>query len=246
MKIYKLSLIALFMIAGYQGSIMAGTSQQQAPAVVELFTSQSCYSCPPAEKLLGKLIEEHPEIVALEFHVDYWDELVYGDAGKWKDRFSSPEYTLRQRQYNKTRPKGRPGVYTPQMLVNGDYTLVGSDQNRLYQAISRPFEPRASLNAQSADDGWKISVTGESADQVDIWLASFLIRAETPVKAGENKDKFLVNHHVVTNMTRIGEWKSGDMEKVMPAVKNGENQGCAILLQDKRGRIMSAVYCPEA
>jgi len=96
-------------------SPVAGNSGQ----LVELFTSQGCYSCPPADELLGELIEEQPDLVALEFHVDYWDDLHYGAAGVWKDPFSDAEYTLRQRRYNATDLVGKQGVYTPQMIVNG-------------------------------------------------------------------------------------------------------------------------------
>jgi len=71
-----------------------------AAPIVELFTSQGCYSCPPADEHLGDIIKNNPEVVALEYHVDYWDQLVYGSAGVWKDPFSDPAYTVRQRLYN--------------------------------------------------------------------------------------------------------------------------------------------------
>jgi len=86
-----------------------------ASPVVELFTSQGCYSCPPADEYLAEIIEKQPEVVALEYHVDYWDDLHYGAAGVWKDPFSDPSYSARQRRYNSLGLKGRPGVYTPQI-----------------------------------------------------------------------------------------------------------------------------------
>lgn len=98
------------------------------PVSVELFTSQGCYSCPPAEADLGKLAKRS-DVVALEWHVDYWDDLVYGGAGKWKDPFSSPEVTARQRDYNDS-IRGQRRVYMPQMIVAGVREAVGSDRSR--------------------------------------------------------------------------------------------------------------------
>ena len=109
----KRSLFAAFIGLGLITGLSFGLkaeSPQTKPVVVELFTSQGCYSCPPAEAYLGEL-SKNPNIVALEFHVDYWDDLVYGAAGKWKDVFSKPEFTTRQRIYAGNLPDGQ--VYTP-------------------------------------------------------------------------------------------------------------------------------------
>ncbi len=117
------------------------------PTVVELFTSQSCYSCPPAEAFLGELAQQ-PGVIALEFHVDYWDDLVYGLAGRWKDVYSNPAYTRRQRAYNQA-IKGRPGAYTPQMVIDGSRETVGSRRSAVYDAIeaaSRDSRPRAQVS----------------------------------------------------------------------------------------------------
>jgi len=83
------------------GVMPHGAAAAEQLTVIELFTSQSCYSCPPAEKLLGELAQRS-DIIALEHHVDYWDDLVYGSAGRWKDVFSSPESTDCQRRYNQS------------------------------------------------------------------------------------------------------------------------------------------------
>ena len=93
------ALIAALVLAPFIGD--AGAEDRAGrPIVVELFTSQSCYSCPPAEAYLGELAKRD-DIIALEHHVDYWDQLVYGSAGRWKDTFSSPEATERQQRYNR-------------------------------------------------------------------------------------------------------------------------------------------------
>ena len=97
-------------------AIATAAAAEEVPTVVELFTSQGCYSCPPAEAFLGELAKRS-DVVALEFHVDYWDDLVYGSAGQWKDPFSDPAYTRRQQVYARGIPGGR--VYTPQIVVDG-------------------------------------------------------------------------------------------------------------------------------
>ena len=104
MKHHMLSLIA--------GLSFLPLGVASAAPMVELFTSQGCYSCPPADEHLVELIENNPDLVALEFHVDYWDDLNYGAAGTWKDPFSNAAYTQRQRQYNSYPLEGRKGVYT--------------------------------------------------------------------------------------------------------------------------------------
>ena len=136
--------LALMLTLGYHtldlfgGGSPAIASEQPGgtPAVIELFTSQGCYSCPPAEALLGDLIEANDpdNLVALEFHVDYWDSLVYGSHGSHKDPFSSADNTLRQRLYNHDGDlRGQRGVYTPQMVVNGRYAAVGSKRRTVLE-----------------------------------------------------------------------------------------------------------------
>ena len=110
---FSLLVMALVVVdSHWRGSsqAVAGEPVATSPVVMELFTSQGCYSCPPAEALLGKLIAENPELIALEFHVDYWDDLVYGSHGQWKDPFSSRDNSLRQHAYNQQRIDGRRGV----------------------------------------------------------------------------------------------------------------------------------------
>ena len=111
----------------------AAARAAEGPVVVELFTSQGCYSCPTVEAYLRDLAARS-DLVALEWHVDYWNELVYGAAGKWRDPFSAPEYTQRQVIYGRSLG-GR--VYTPQMVVDGRLEAVGSDRTAVEQALVR-------------------------------------------------------------------------------------------------------------
>jgi len=100
--------------------------------VAELFTSQSCSSCPPAEALFAKLAEEE-NLLTMEWHVDYWDDLIH-HGSRWKDRYSDRAYTARQRAYNRSL-RGTGGVYTPQAIVNGDYEGVGNRRSEVAEII---------------------------------------------------------------------------------------------------------------
>src|SRR5713226_8836092 len=102
-------------------------AQAQARGVIELFTSQGCSSCPPADRLLAEL-ERDPSLIALSWHIDYWDNL------GWKDTFSQPAFTARQKAYDAVRGEGE--VYTPQVVVNGASQIVGSNRSQMDAAIS--------------------------------------------------------------------------------------------------------------
>ncbi len=232
------------------GAVSAGA--EGPPTVVELFTSQSCYSCPPAEAFLGELAQQ-PSVIALEFHVDYWDDLVYGLAGRWKDVYSNPAYTQRQRAYNQA-IKGRPGAYTPQMVIDCALETVGSRRSAVHDAIeaaSRDSRPRAHLSIAPGPAGG-LTVTlegdpgGDAEGAAEVWLVRFILARTTQVRAGENNGKSLTNHHVVTELRRIGQWSGGPARVELPEVNLGPGEGCAILVQDGRpGPILGAATCPR-
>ena len=209
--------------------------------VVELFTSQGCYSCPPAEALLGELAERD-DVVALEFHVDYWDDLVYGSAGRWKDPFSSRAYTERQQLY--ARRMGTNRVYTPQMVIDGHIDVVGSRRSQVLGSIDTA-NGQSKGAARLALTGNELTIDGDVAKVAELWLVSFERAHVTRVSSGENKGKTLANHHVVTEMTHLGNWQGGAMSVTLDDLPGGANQGCAILVQEAlQGPILAASYCP--
>ena len=221
-----------------------------AAPMVELFTSQGCYSCPPADDFLAELIEEAPEVVALEFHVDYWDDLHYGSAGVWKDPFSDPAYTARQRHYNSRSLDGRPGVYTPQMIVNGQNAQVGSSRRPVIEAL-RGEQPPLQVSARLTGTEVTISTKGgtdlwdSSRSKATLWFAVFDRKHETEVSNGENHGKTMHNHHVVRELTAVAEYSSDDFEKTfkVPALSDA-NTSCAVFIQvDRHGPILAADYC---
>ncbi len=214
--------------------------------VVELFTSQSCFSCPPAEAFLGELVAaDGADILALEWHVDYWDNLNYGAAGRWKDAFSDPAFTERQRQYNQTL-RGQRNVYTPQMIVGGLAQAVGSRRNEVRDAITeaRGAGYAVDIAVSMTADGLQIAVDGDHAGDASIWLVQFDVEHTTDVLRGENKGKTLINHHVVRTTQRVGEW-SGSAVTIDATDNRGAGQGCAVLVQTEAlGPLLGAATCP--
>lgn len=221
--------------------------QSYAAPMIELFTSQGCYSCPPADEHLAEIIGKQPEVVALEFHVDYWDDLNYGSAGVWKDPFSSSEYSKRQRQYNTYGLKGKRGVYTPQMVVNGHTAQVGTNKRAVQRALG-VAEPSLVLSAEVTGQDVNINISGDSDAQALVWLAVFDRKQVTEVVNGENHGKSMHNHHVVRELTPIADWRNGGgSTAVNVPVLTDSNKGCAVFVQDRdNGAILGASYCKSA
>jgi len=212
--------------------------------VVELFTSQGCYSCPPADRLLGKLVDARDDVIALEFHVDYWDDLVYGLAGRWEDPFSDGAYTRRQRRYKVRGLEGNNGVYTPQVVVDGRAAAVGSKRGAIEALLSRPAPAAAGVELRGTPASLHATVSGVRAGAAEVWLYRFDLRRVTRVGGGENKGKTLTNHHVVRQARRLGEWQGGEREYVVDDLYLNEDEGCAVVVQRRdQGEILGAASC---
>lgn len=216
----------------------------QAGALLELYTSQGCYSCPPADQFLGDFIAENPEHVALEFHVDYWDDLVYGSAGVWKDPFSSPKHSARQRRYNQVDLQGQDGVYTPQMVVNGQFTTVGSSRSKVKQYVERSASP-LDIRVSVEDGEYVAHVSGEHGSEATIWVARFERMRDTKVVAGENLGKTMRNHHMVQSLHAADRWQGETKRVVVGKVNPDTAFGCAVFVQSRKlGPVLGASYCP--
>ena len=235
--IFTLVLVQGFWVAG------SGLAADRGPVVVELFTSQGCYSCPPAEAFLGEL-SKRTDVVALEFHVDYWDDLVYGAAGKWKDPFSSPGFTKRQRAYN-LQIRNTGGVYTPQMVIDGRFEAVGSRRGNVQAAMARTSPAhRLRVAAEfAADHSLVIDITGDAA-AATVWLVQLIPSARTRVKAGENKGKALLSRNIVTAVTRIGDWRGEPLAIRLPPGLLPAGRSCAVVVQTPHpGPVLGAANC---
>ncbi|MBS1799199.1 MAG: DUF1223 domain-containing protein [Acidobacteria bacterium] len=187
---------------------LAAFAQSRTPVLVELFTSEGCSSCPPADKLLAALKAQQPvsgvQVVVLEEHVDYWEGL------GWHDRFSSPLYTLRQKGYA---PRLRfDDPYTPQMVVDGSFQFTGNDPSKALTSIAKAAEsPKIPLDlAAPTMDGKHVasSVSTSSKDPLphdDLYAALVDLTDSTDVKGGENGGHHLDHVNVVRTFQRIGK-----------------------------------------
>ena len=218
-------------------------------AVVELFTSQGCSSCPPADRLLGKLAEESG-ILALSYSVDYWDYL------GWADTLGSPENSARQKDYAAVR--GDRAVYTPQLVVNGRVHEVGSDEAAVRRSIADQRSGAGSLTvpidlATSAEElTVTIPDTGVTAGiDATLWLVTFEKARTVAIKRGENRNREVTYHHVVRTLQPIGMWKGGATTLTLPKAElmRGDVNGCAVLLQEhvgsKPGPILGAAVLDD-
>ena len=220
----------------------AGAADDDNPIVVELFTSQGCSSCPPADRFLGDLAKE-PGILALSFHVDYWDYI------GWKDPFAKHWATLRQRDYGRTFDIGY--VYTPQMVVQGSAQAVGSDRSDIEAEIAQHQQtrpPHPSLRIERREDGSLAVQVGAAGAQepATVWLVCYDRHHETEVPRGENAGTRLVNYDVVRHFEAIGSWKGDAITLTVSADEAAEylgspNGAIAVLLQSAgTGPILAA------
>ncbi|WP_245294933.1 DUF1223 domain-containing protein [Pararhizobium antarcticum] len=206
--------------------------------VVELFTSQGCSSCPPADAALQRLVEEG-KVVALSYHVDYWNYL------GWEDTLGSKENTARQYAYAKA--LGRSGVYTPQAVINGRDHINGSDlsgiKTRINEMAAGGHGLKVKIGARIGRDEIDISV-GSGEGKADVVVVYFDRRQTVNIQKGENTGKRVDYWHAVRDVQTIGMWNGKASKFVLPAsvLKQGDNGGCAILLQTiKNGDKPSAI-----
>ncbi len=208
-------------------------------AVLELFTSQGCSSCPPADKLAARLQTEYRDnLIVLEFHVDYWDRL------GWKDPFSNAVYT--QRQWNYGEKFHSRTIYTPQAVVNGTFEVVGSDEKKLKSYIDQAIEDPSSnfLEAflspgahNSIDVKWKYTGANDAA----INFALVQKKAVTEVMAGENKGRKLTHTNVVRDFISINSNNSGKSVRFTLPDGLGRADVQVISYAQQDARIISAI-----
>jgi len=201
----------------------------QPNGVVELFTSQGCSSCPPADRLLGKLADENKTLV-LAWHVDYWDYL------GWKDVFGSETNTTRQRRYAIS--LGERQIYTPQAIINGRKHVVGSKERQL-RAMINGFSGTANglsvpIEATFSSGAMNIKVAAnEAATDATLWIVYFDNRIVVDVKRGENSGKKLAYSNIVRDVQMVGMMKGNGIQMSLPLseMKRKGTQSCALILQ---------------
>ena len=220
-----LGIVTLAALAAPAG---AESMRARPKAVVELFTSQGCAQCPPADALLTGLAEEG-DVVALAYHVDYWDYV------GWEDTFGDEDFSDRQRAYAKSWGSSR--IYTPQMVVNGAKGVVGSRRNEVHGALAGASLP---LQVEISRDGdmLKVAIPPDSGlDDAVVWLVSYLDRADVTIDKGENAGKSMVYTQVVTGRQALGMWESAvgaDLKLPLPELLSEGSTGIAVIVQQER------------
>ena len=203
------------------GATAAGLSAR--PRLVELFTSQGCSSCPPADRLLGELARRD-DVIALAFHVDYWDHL------GWRDPYAQRVFTERQRAYQRSLRARH--VYTPQMVIDGVHDVVGSDRAAVVERLrGAPAVAPVTVGLTSGAAGTVLRIEGE-APNAEIWVARFDRRRETPIARGENAGRTLEEFHIARGLLRLAAWSGGRFERrLATADLPGEGDRLAVWVQ---------------
>lgn len=214
------------------GHAQGPTNTPASKTVIELFTSQGCSSCPAADALLGRLIAERKDIIALTFPTDTWDYL------GWKDTLSSPKFSKRQKVYAAT---FKDMIYTPQAVINGRVHLNGADETLLKRKIDalgpvkvpiRVWEDAGKLNIEAA------ATSGETAKhEGTLWLAVLSKSVTVPVTRGENSGKTLTYYNVVREITPIGMWNGKPMSAQFErsSIAGSDTDSAVVLLQESHG-----------
>jgi len=205
---------SFFAESGVAG-VNAGPAPVAGPAVIELFTSQGCSSCPAADALLGTMTEM-PGVITLSFSVDYWDYL------GWRDTLASPANSERQREYAKAHGTGR--VYTPQVVVDGLVHVNGSDERLVLDAIDaakvRLREVTVPLTTRAEGDTLVIDIgnaqEGSHSREATVWLAIAKDQEAVPISRGENRGKTITYTHPVREISPVGMWKGEAMTLRLP------------------------------
>jgi len=186
----------MLLVSASLGFTSAANAQPR-PAVVELFTSEGCSSCPPAEAFLGELAQRR-DVLALAFHVDYWDDL------GWRDRFGLAEAVQRQRVYTKT--LRRSSAYTPQVVIDGQADYVGSDRASIGKSLAANRDGVAI--SLSVRDGQVLIDLGAQANVTasDIVLVGYQRQAVSAIGRGENAGRTLTEFNIVRVIRTLGQW----------------------------------------
>ncbi len=232
---YTILSVLAFTALAVSISTRAAAPVTDSPVVLELFTSQGCSSCPPADDLLTELSSD-PSVLPLSFHVDYWDNL------GWKDVFSSPDTT--RRQWNYARALGASSVFTPQLIVDGSASVVGSHawDVRSTIASARKNAHPAHLTLKPQPTGFLVSIDKKYSSDVDLWEIRFVTRASTDVKHGENGGRRMASVNNVTHIRKLNTHDAATSYEL--GALEGAEDGIAVIAQARdQGRVLgSAAY----
>ncbi len=242
------SSVAAGNLLGRPASAMTGSGgkARHPSVVVELFTSQGCSACPPADALLGELVRQ-PDILGISYNIDYWDYL------GWRDTLARAEFTRRQRMYAKAR--GDDKVYTPQMVINGRWHVVGNDRRRVKAMIERARREggcqQVAMTLRRKDKALMVDIAaapdvlkqGGAAPEATLWLVTMRDAVSVKIRRGENRGRQITYHHVARSIVPAAMWHGTEQHLMLPLqeVMRGKADACAALLQlGSHGPIIAA------
>ncbi len=209
-------------------------ADHESKVVVELFTSQGCSSCPPADAYMAHLATE-PDVIALALHVDYWDYI------GWTDQFGSPQFTERQKAY--ARVEGHRTIYTPQMIVNGVERIAGANpalvESDIRHHMGQTGPVALSLSRQGDEVAIRGVLQGKLPGPVRVQLVRYRPSATVSIRYGENAGKVLDYHNIVTEWQVLGIW-TGEAPLDLTAKAPGKEPLVVILQSEGPGAIVAA------
>jgi hypothetical protein len=228
-----LGMAAVSAVVAWIGGSAADAPRPPArPVVVELFTSEGCSSCPPADALLSELARSRPDVLALAFHITYWDRL------GWPDPFALRAATDRQRAYADT--LGLDSIYTPQMVVEGRHDVVGSDRGSVFAALRAAASDLPAVSLRLARTGGQVTLEvgdGGRARAGSVLLVGYDPAHQTAIARGENAGRTLTESNIVRGLVRVADWHGARMT-VQAAAPAGER--LAAILQAPDGQVLGA------
>jgi hypothetical protein len=216
-------------------------------AVVELFTSQGCSSCPPADKILGELAKD-PSVIAMSMPIDYWDYL------GWKDTLADARFSARQKAYSQVR--GDREVYTPQAVINGSVHVIGSDRAGIENAIdtTRKTDGVMSVPVTMTQSGKEINVSVAASSKApaamhgEVWICSISKAVQISIGRGENGGRQITYYNVVRNLLKVGDWNGtpGSWTVPLENISREGVDGAVVYVQDgsidKPGAMLGAAF----
>ena len=219
-------------------ALFSGPAQSESPAnvvLLELFTSQGCAACPPADELVGALAQRD-DVIALSLHVDYWDYI------GWEDSFADAAFTARQKQY--ARRWGRSTVYTPQIVIGGvdeaGSTRRSAVNDVLAEHLAQPARVRLTLT-RGAGGEIVIEASAEPPldDEAEVFVLRYMPRVAVTVTSGENNGRRLTHYNVVTSLERVSHW-NGQAALRMSVMAPGDDPAVVIVQEAGQGPVLAA------
>ncbi len=224
------------------GQAFADAGVAQRPLLLELFTSQSCSSCPPADAVLREL-STHDDLLPLAFHVDYWNNL------GWVDPFSSAAFTARQQGYASIRGFE---VYTPQLVIDGKSDVIGSSRSDVSATIASARREEKSAASSIQRNGRNVNMSvgataGASLNAAaDVYLLSFDSNQSTSIRGGENAGRKLAYSNVVRSMRKVGEWRNQPLTLAEQLQPEESGDRLALVVQERGGTVWAVASTPAA